>query len=247
MLIALMTDIHGNREAFSACLAHAEQAGAQRYILLGDYVGYGADPAWVVDQVSALVKAGAVALLGNHDEAVLSGDTHAMNPVARAAIEWTRAQLDARQNEFLGGLPLTVEDADRLYVHATADNPAGWGYVLSLEDARDSMLATKCRLTFCGHVHVPALYRLTETAKLADFMPRSGVPIPLLKHRQWLAVIGSVGQPRDRDPAACYGLFDDVSETLTYVRVPYDVATAARKILNAGLPSILGVRLEHGF
>jgi diadenosine tetraphosphatase ApaH/serine/threonine PP2A family protein phosphatase len=193
-----------------------------------------------------MARDGAVALFGNHDQAVLAaaGD---MNPVAREAIEWTRTQLDDRQRAFLAGLPLTVEEADRLYVHATADAPTLWRYVLGPENARSSLLATQCRLTFCGHVHVPALYRLTETEKLADFRPRTGVAIPLLKHRRWLAVIGAVGQPRDQDPAACYGLFDDEQDTLTYVRVPYDVATAAQKILDAGLPPVLAVRLEHGF
>jgi diadenosine tetraphosphatase ApaH/serine/threonine PP2A family protein phosphatase len=248
MLIALMTDIHGNREALSACLAHAAEAGAGRYVFLGDYVGYGADPGWVVDQVAALVRGGAVALLGNHDEAALSAaDASDMNPVAREAIEWTRAQLDASQRDFLSRLPLTTEEGDSLYVHASADVPRQWGYVVGPEDAKKSLLATPHRLTFCGHVHVPAIYRLTETDRLASFRPRSDVAIPLLKHRRWLAVIGSVGQPRDRDPAACYGLFDDEQETLTYVRVPYDLATAAQKILDAGLPPFLAVRLEHGF
>lgn len=246
MLIALMTDIHGNREAFTACRAHAEQAGVRRYVFLGDYVGYGADPGWVVDQVAALVRAGAVALLGNHDQAAFSagGD---MNQVAREAIVWTRSRLEDRHREFLSSLPLSVEDGDRLYVHASAEAPARWPYVLGPDNARSSLLATRHRLTFCGHVHVPALYRLTETEKLADFRPKSGVAIPLLKHRRWLAVIGSVGQPRDRDPAACYGLYDDEQDTLTYVRVPYDVTTAARKIVDAGLPTVLAVRLEHGF
>ncbi len=247
MLIALMTDIHGNREAFAACLSHAEQAGVGRYVFLGDYVGYGADPGWVVDQVAARVRDGALALLGNHDEAALEADTRAMNEVARAAIEWTHAQLDARQREFLRARPLAVEEADRLYVHASANEPERWHYILDAGNAKTSMLATTRRITFCGHVHVPALYRLTETEKLADFRPRSQVAIPLLKHRRWVAVIGAVGQPRDRDPAACYALFDDEQDSLTYVRVPYDVTTAARKIADAGLPTVLAVRLEHGF
>src|SRR5262249_53504033 len=156
MLIALMTDIHGNREAFAACLDHARQAGVGRYVFLGDYVGYGADPGWVVDQVSAMVRDGAVALLGNHDEAVLL-PTGQMNPVAREAIEWTRHHLDDAQAAFLRDLPLTLEEDDRLYVHASADAPAQWNYVLGLDDARNSLLATERRLTFCGHVHVPQL------------------------------------------------------------------------------------------
>src|SRR5262245_30195195 len=129
MLIALFADIHGNREALSACLADAERAGADRYVLLGDLVGYGADPEWVVDRAAEMVADGAVAVLGNHDAAVLnpSGD---MNPVATAAIDWTRTRLDHGQRSFLAQLPLTVEQGDRLFVHASASAPDTWIYVL---------------------------------------------------------------------------------------------------------------------
>jgi len=105
MLIAILTDIHGNREALSACLAHARLISVDRLIFLGDYVGYGADPAWVVDQVRGLVDKGAVALLGNHDAAI-DGSDEDMNSVAREAIRWTRNQLGSEQRRFLADLPL---------------------------------------------------------------------------------------------------------------------------------------------
>jgi diadenosine tetraphosphatase ApaH/serine/threonine PP2A family protein phosphatase len=246
MRIALMTDIHGNREALAACLEHAEQNDIDRYVFLGDFVGYGADPRWVVDTVMTLVGRGAIAILGNHDAAVLT-DSAGMNEVAADAIDWTRAQLDDRQRTFIAGLPLFVEEADRLYVHASADEPDHWHYVTELYGAAKSMMATQAHATFCGHTHVPALFHMSLTGKFASFDPVESVEIPLTPQRRWLAVIGSVGQPRDRDPAACYAVLDDARGALTYVRVPYDVESAARKIMQAGLPVMLAARLFEGF
>jgi len=245
MWIALLTDIHANREALAACLEHARRSGIGRFVFLGDYVGYGADPGWAVDTVMRQVERGAVALAGNHDAAIATG-TAAMNELAAAAIDWTRPQLDTTQREFLARLPLTVEDNQRLFVHASAHAPQTWEYITGVKAAARSLRATQAQTTFCGHVHVPNLYHRSPTGKLAGFDPVAGVEIPLLADRQWLAVIGSVGQPRDRNPAACYAALDDERNALVYVRVPYDAETAARKIRAAGLPPGLGDRLLDG-
>jgi len=246
MLTAILTDIHANREALTACLAHAAHAGARRYVFLGDYVGYGADPAFVLDLVMRFVQQGAVAVLGNHDQAAIIG-ARGMSEAAQAAIEWTRPRLNDAHRNFLSGLPLTIEDADRLFVHAGAVHPERWDYVIGRKSAADSLLAASRHATFCGHVHVPALYHLSNTGKVGELIPTTSVGIPLLPRRRWLAVIGAVGQPRDRNPAACYGLLDEDTDVLTYLRVPYDTATAARKIREAGLPPSLGLRLESGY
>jgi diadenosine tetraphosphatase ApaH/serine/threonine PP2A family protein phosphatase len=246
VLIALFTDIHGNREALDACLAHAERARPDRIIFLGDYVGYGADPGYVVDLVQDAVRRGALALRGNHDEAVI-GSTAGMNQAARTAIEWTRGRLDERQRRFLANLPLTQEENDRLFVHANAVAPQGWGYVTDRLEAARSLMATRCRCVFCGHLHMPGVYRMAANGLLVQFTPTAGAAIPLLAEHRWLAVLGAVGQPRDGDLAACYALLDHERNTLTYVRVPYDVAAAAGKILDAGLPPPLAARLLQGW
>ncbi|UFN49601.1 metallophosphatase family protein [Roseomonas sp. OT10] len=244
MLIALMSDIHGNREALSACLEHARQAGAERLVFLGDLVGYGADPVWVVETVMEWRERGAVVLLGNHDQAVWRRSP--LNPVAQAAMAWTRTRLDARAEAFLRSLPMTAEDEDRLYVHADASDPPRWRYVLGAEEARRSLLATAARVTICGHVHVPGLYGLTATDRVSRFVPAGGMPVPLTRPRRWLAVLGAVGQPRDGNPDACYGLFDTERQELRWMRVSYDVAAAAAKIRAAGLPAVLADRLAEG-
>lgn len=245
MWIGLFSDIHANREALEASFDHARRAGIGRFIFLGDYVGYGADPGFAVDTVMREVEGGAVALLGNHDAAIASG-TAGMNYIAAEAIEWTRPKLNATQREFLAQLPLTFDEGKRLFVHASAYAPERWDYITSVESASRSFLATQAQATFCGHVHVPELYHLSPTGKLAGFLPVQAVEIPLLAHRRWLAVIGSVGQPRDYNPAACYGALDTERNVLIYVRVPYDNETAARKVREAGLPQILSHRLIEG-
>jgi diadenosine tetraphosphatase ApaH/serine/threonine PP2A family protein phosphatase len=245
MLIALFADIHANRQAFSACLAQAREQGAQRIVLLGDYVGYGADPDWSVTTVMELVDQGAVAVLGNHDSAV-GNPREQMNLEAKIAIEWTRGELGAAQRQFLAGLPLTQTDDDRLYVHSEASSPASWIYVQSTLEAARSIAATSAQIGFCGHIHQPAIYSMSPTAKMTAFTPISGVAVPLLPGRRWLAVLGSVGQPRDGNPAASYAILDTTKRELTYCRAPYDIAQAAAAIRKQGLPRWLAERLFLG-
>jgi diadenosine tetraphosphatase ApaH/serine/threonine PP2A family protein phosphatase len=245
MLIALFADIHANRQAFSACLADARARGAERIVLLGDYVGYGADPEWAVETVMQLVADGAPAVLGNHDSGI--GDPRdGMNMLAKAAIEWTRRELGAPARRFLAGLPLTRQDGERLYVHSDASAPDNWIYVTSTAEASRSLAATPAHLTLCGHVHRPAVYSMSSTAKMTAFTPVTGVPIPLLPGRRWLAVLGAVGQPRDGNPAASWALLDTAKNEITYCRTPYDVATAANAIRAQGLPTFLAERLFRG-
>jgi diadenosine tetraphosphatase ApaH/serine/threonine PP2A family protein phosphatase len=245
VLLAVFSDIHGNRQAFEACLKVARARSAERFVLLGDFVGYGADPEWVVDTAMDLVAHGAVAVRGNHDEAV-NTTTESMNNEAQIAIEWTRGRLDAAQRRFLAELPMLVEDGDRLFVHAEASSPKRWHYVRSTADAARSLIATPSHVTFCGHIHRPALYSMSVTAKMTSLVPKTGVSVPLLRGRQWLAVLGAVGQPRDGDPAASFVMFDTVSCEITYCRVPYDIASAANKIRENGLPPWLADRLSQG-
>lgn len=246
MKLALVTDLHANRESVEAVMAHARAHGAQRYAFLGDFVGYGADPGWVVDLVREHVGRGAVAVMGNHDAAVVQGPLPTMIPEARQVVEWTRSRLDREQLGFLAGLPMSVSDGDRLYVHANAFAPSEWAYVLGRMEAVRSLQATAARFTFCGHVHDPKLFHLTGTGKIGDFVPSPDMPIPLSEQRRWLIIPGSAGQPRDGNPAACYAMFETAGATLTFHRVPYDIETAGAKIRAAGLPQRLAQRLHHG-
>lgn len=247
MRIGFLSDIHGNREALDACLKQVERTGVDQLVFLGDLVGYGADPVYVVDRVADLRdRQGAIALLGNHDEAAITGLGAGMNEYASRAIEWTHEELDAAQIAFLRELKPMHEDGDRLYVHADATAPGEWRYVTDAATAERSLRATDKRFTFCGHVHRPQLYHMTQSKPAIAFRPQTGQAIPLIGNRKWLAVQGAVGQPRDENPAASWGLFDAATGELTYMRAPYDIETAAGKIHAAHLPQILAARLYIG-
>lgn len=246
MRIALLADVHANREALEACLEHARAECAERHVFLGDLVGYGADPEWVLETAMRLSAGGALAVLGNHDSGAAGKPDRAMHRDARLVVEWTRPRLSAPALDFLAGLPLMVEDGDRLYVHASARGPGRWDYVHDAEDAQLSLGAVRSRIVFCGHVHAPRLYCQAARCDVAVALPSGDDEIPLVHSRRWLAVLGAVGQPRDGNPDAAYAVFDTDQDTLVFYRVPYDVQEAARKIRAAGLPEWLGSRLAQG-
>lgn len=245
MRIAIFSDIHANREAFEACLAHNARSPAERMVFLGDIVGYGADPEWCINVVREYCSRGALALLGNHDEAIFRRDPD-MNEAAMAAIRWTRDRLEEEQANFLRALPMTHEEGEYLFVHASAAAPAHWNYVTQPRDAEKSLRYTQRRVTVCGHTHQPKFFHALPGRPAEIHIPRHGEPTPLLRQRRWVAVIGSVGQPRDGNPAAAYAVLDPGQGVLTQYRVPYDTNSAARKILAAGLPARLADRLHTG-
>lgn len=254
-MLALLSDIHANVQALDACLAHARAQGASRFALLGDLVGYGADPGPVLDRVMALAQAGAVVLQGNHDE-LAAADAPGASPggeprtLDQAAAVWTRGQLNAPQRQFLQQLPLTAQVGECLLVHAGADAPQRWHYV---DDARSAGASLDAglqlggvRLVFGGHVHHQSLYYRGAGRGLMAFAPTPGVAIPLSRSRQWIATIGSVGQPRDGDPRAMYAMFDPAQARLCFFRVGYDYPAAAAAIRRAGQPEFFARRLEEG-
>jgi len=245
LIIALFSDVHSNREALGACLEHASASGSERYAFLGDLVGYGADPQWVVDTVATYAAQGAIVVKGNHDEAVEKTPRY-MNESVRASIDWTRETLSGAAKIFLSSLPLCVRDDDRCFVHASAANPQRWDYVDSPAAAQRSIDASQRAFTFSGHIHDQELYFHVAPGKMMRFRPVPGSPIPTGRHRRWLALVGSVGQPRDRNPAAAYAQFDTERERMTFHRVPYDQLAAARKIRAAGLPASIAYRVEQG-
>lgn len=246
MRLAVLTDLHANREALSACLAHAEQQQADQYAFLGDLVGYGADPAWVVGTVMEYVERGALAVQGNHDLAATRPARPHMHAEAREVIEWTRGQLSGAQADFLAGLPLTDRLDNMLFVHASADQPEKWEYVKEAGAAERSLRAAHSRIVFSGHVHVPALYRRADDGRMGRHTPDPGQCIVLRAQHQYLAIPGAAGQPRDNNNAACYAIYDDAARELCYHRVRYDHGAAARRVIAAGLPIVFAMRLVEG-
>jgi len=246
MRLAILTDLHANREALEACLAHAAREKADQYAFLGDLVGYGADPSWVVATVMEHVARGALAVQGNHDLAATRPARPQMHAEAREVIEWTRGQLSGAQVEFLAALPLTRQAGKLLFVHASAAEPEKWEYVKDLDSAERSLRATDSRIVFSGHVHAPALYRRADDGRMGRHTPAAGQRIALRGQHQYLAIPGAVGQPRDNNNAACYAIYDDEARELCFHRVPYDHGAAARRVIGAGLPIVFAMRLVEG-
>jgi diadenosine tetraphosphatase ApaH/serine/threonine PP2A family protein phosphatase len=245
LLIALLSDIHANLEALDACLRHARERGAERYAFLGDFVGYGADAIGVVEIVERFAAEGAIVLRGNHDQAVEKAAGY-FNDAARASLAWARETLHPGQKRFLAELPLVLRNGEICYVHASAAFPERWDYVDSPAAAKRCADAAEVTYTFCGHVHDQVLFFEGASGRMKVFRPVAGTPIPVRGHRRWVAIVGSVGQPRDRNPAAAYTLFDSGRRQVTFCRVAYDATAAAAKIRNAGLPGSLAVRVEMG-
>jgi diadenosine tetraphosphatase ApaH/serine/threonine PP2A family protein phosphatase len=245
MRLAFLADIHANREALDAVLVAVRRVGADQIVLLGDLLGYGPDPVYAVETLGRMVADGAVSVQGNHDQAMFKGGG-GMTPNARRAVEWTEGKLGDDHLRFLRGLPLTSEMADMLFVHASADAPEKWRYVGDSDAAGRSLSHTGARLVFCGHTHIPAFFHALPGRSPQLFRPISEKPVPISSIRRAVIVVGSVGQPRDRIAAACFGLFDTEAGTFTSHRVPYPADITFEKIKAAGLPEWLGMRLLIG-
>ena len=253
MKLALLSDILANLHALEACLAHAEAAGAEGYALLGDLVGYGAFPSEVTQRCMALVAAGAPSVKGNHDYFANVEIANA-SQMAHTGVAWTQQQLSTAERAFLADMPMTARVGSALLVHASADAPDKWRYVtnpliaaLSLDGATEPPGGSDAvHYVFGGHVHAQTLYFRGGAGKLMPFTPTPGVPIPVPRHRLWLATVGSVGQPRDGRVDAMYAMFDEAAQQLTFHRVPYDVQAAAAAIRATPLPPFFADRLEKG-
>ena len=250
MKLALFSDIHANVQALQACLEHAQQQGATQLAFLGDLVGYGASPCEVLDTVMHAVQNGAWIVRGNHDDLALTPPAPIQH-IGEQGAQWTHAQLTAAHKSFLDQLPLLSQHGHLLLVHASAHHPERWPYIENSAMAERSMTAASdidpdIRYVFSGHVHHQSLYYLTPTAKLMRFVPQPGVSIPVPAHRQWLAIVGACGQPRDGDVRAMYTLYDDSTASMTFYRVPYDHQMAVLAIQRSGMPVEFAQRLEQG-
>jgi diadenosine tetraphosphatase ApaH/serine/threonine PP2A family protein phosphatase len=237
---AVLSDVHGNLEALRAVFADAADR-ADAVLCLGDTVGYGADPGPCVELMGERATA---SVAGNHEYAVTGRiGMEWFNPYAREAAEWTRGHLDADCRAYLDALPLVSEVGDAVLVHASPSRPEEWDYILSPEDGFAVLRDFTTRLCFIGHSHVPGAWSIASSGPEHE---RGAVCLRLEPGRRYLVNVGSVGQPRDRDVRAAYAIWDMDARTVEIRRVAYDVETARRKIVSAGLPSVLGDRLRAG-
>jgi diadenosine tetraphosphatase ApaH/serine/threonine PP2A family protein phosphatase len=240
MRYVVLSDIHSNWEALTAVLEACERLAPDGYLCLGDLVGYGADPRRVIAEVR---ERRMIAVRGNHDHAAFdSQEDQYFNNWAREAIAWTRDRLSADEKEYLAELELEALTDQALLVHASPSLPRAWRYVLSAADAGPEFESFDETVCFIGHSHVPLV--IAESEHDLREIPRDGVEFE--PDTRYIINVGSVGQPRDGDPRAAFGIYDSELRSYRLERVEYDAETAARKILGSGLPRLLGERLLSG-
>ncbi|MFL6539438.1 MAG: metallophosphoesterase family protein [Chthoniobacterales bacterium] len=239
MRFAIISDLHANLEATNAVLEDAHAKECTHFVCLGDLVGYNANPHECVEIVRNM---DCPVVKGNHDEqACLNFSSRDFNDLAERAIEWTRANVTEEDKEWLADLKMVRQVRDFTIVHATLDTPNEWGYVFNNLDAVASFTYQHTTLCFFGHTHVAGAFVRdggVKRVKTEQLMIEPG--------KKYFINTGSVGQPRDGDPRAAYCIYHTDREVVEQRRIKYDLATAQKKIISAGLPRLLAERLELG-
>lgn len=236
---AILGDIHGNIEALKAVVEHAETQNVTHYASVGDIVGYNAAPAECIELVRTL---GCICVRGNHDHYCSNDESlRDFHPEAASAIEWTRAQLSEEQKASLRDLRLARTIEGFTLVHSTLDEPERWGYVFDTLQAESNFNYQSTAVCFHGHTHVPVVFQKMGRVTRSDFGQ-----VRATLGTKFFINVGSVGQPRDRDPRAAYATYQVESRLIELHRVPYDIPTTQRRILDAGLPERLALRLSLG-
>lgn len=244
---AIISDIHSNIEALDAVIEDAHAQGVTDFVCLGDVVGYNAAPRECIQRIREL---GCKVVKGNHDHYCSdpSVDLDDFQPNAASVIEWTRRNISEEDTRWLYNLPLSTVIMGFTIVHSTLDSPSHFRYAFDKQDAEDSFNYQRTRVCFHGHTHVPCIFRRT-TSGASHGILKLGAANGLLEQGNYFINVGSVGQPRDGIPKACYLIFTAEGMTklsIEFRRVDYDVDAAVQRIKDAGLPERLINRLYTG-
>jgi len=237
--VAVVSDLHANIVALDAVLDAIGSVDAVWH--LGDVVGYGPEPDAVVERLAAI---GAVGVAGNHDLAALGGnEIDWFNPDAKAAMSWTRGRIGAPTRAWLAGLPTTRREQDMTLVHGSPRDPV-WEYITSVPVARANLAALDTTIGLHGHTHLPMAWA-DQDGRIDAISPGPGSTFQL-DGRRVLLNPGSVGQPRDGDPAASWIEIDTDARIATWRRVAYDIGAVQAAMRDCGLPTRLVDRLAVG-
>lgn len=230
MRYAIVSDLHSNLTAWNAVLADIAALKVGKIICLGDVVGYGPQPAEVLESAYRRID---YFVMGNHD-AVVAGkmSDDVFNEHAQEMIRWTQKRLSSRARSFLAARPLVLEGSGFVCCHGSLDHPQAFNYVVSPQEALDTWSATDAPMVFIGHTHVPAIFVLGESGTPHVIPPQDFV---MEKGKRYIVNVGSVGDPRDTDPRASYGIFDDATRVVSFRRVAFDYDTLRNFTIAAGL------------
>jgi diadenosine tetraphosphatase ApaH/serine/threonine PP2A family protein phosphatase len=232
MVIAIISDVHSNLEALTKAIDIIDSRSVDEIVCLGDIVGYGADPNECVDLVRRRCN---TVIKGNHDDAVVDLTVaEDFTDNARSAILWTRKQITKENLDYLRSLSFVHRKKDMIFVHSSPCEPEEWNYIFDEDTAARAFRCFSEPLCFIGHTHMPMI-----------FSP-NGFASAITSDERYLINVGSIGQPRDRNTDLSFGIFDTGTWTYENIRSPYDIETAAGKILKTTLPPKLGQRLFMG-
>lgn len=240
MRYAVLSDVHSNLEATGAVLEDISLRGISEMIFIGDAVGYGPEPNECIALLNDRCR---VFLAGNHDWASVGlTDTRYFTENARHAVEWTSTVLSEKNRDLLKTLPIVHDETetDMFFVHSTPRDPEEWHYILTLRDAELNLEYCTRRFCFIGHSHQPFIIERVPSGELITYREKTGIR----EGSRYMINAGSVGQPRDGDPRACYAVIDDRSVEI--VRVPYPIASVQEKMRKKELPPMLIERLSSG-
>ena len=239
MRVAVISDIHSNLAALRTALSYIHTQSVDKVICLGDAVGYGPHPNQCIQ---LLQKNAHVCIMGNHDHAVLGlTDPRYFNLYARQAVEWTQRVLTEESRFYLKKLPLFHKENGFLFVHSTPVHPEQWEYIFSERQARRYIELMEEQVCFIGHSHIPGVFPAQEPSFYEEETKLD------FRKQKYIVNVGSVGQPRDRDPRLCFVLFDTDTGYLKFVRLEYPVEETYQQILENGLPHFLARRILEGY
>ena len=241
MRIGIFSDVHANGEALDVVLKALEYEEVNRIFCLGDLVGYGPMPNECIERTMAVADE---VVGGNHDYAATSRiSTDGFNDYAKQAIEWTQKVLTATSIARLNNLPMAITEGDIFIVHATPEAPEKWHYIFTYEEARRNFEFMTTPLCFVGHSHAPAAFIQNDKGEISI---QSAVSVAIHAGKKYIINVGSVGQPRDGDPRACYGVLDTDRNQFQLKRLPYPVEIVQEKMQKKSLPRYLIERLSVG-
>ena len=239
MRYAILGDIHANLEALDAVLQDATEQGVTHYACTGDVVGYNADPKACLQKIRGLK---CTVVQGNHDYyAACNESMELFTPMAQKSIRWTRKQLSPFERKYLRHLPLILDIETFTIVHSSLSNPHRWNYIFKKKAADANFRNQFNPVCFFGHTHVPLAFIHDRTTEKGFYET-----LHIRPRTQYLINVGSVGQPRDRNPKSAYAIYDLDEQTVTMRRVEYDIEETQKKIRAAGLPFRNALRLANG-
>ena len=242
MRYAIFSDVHANLQALQAILRGYEDENIDRYVCLGDVVGYGANPNECADIVRNIAD---ITILGNHDAAVAGRmDYSYYYDAARNALDWTSRQVSKENLTWLKGLPYSHREGDIEFCHGSPIYPSEFEYIFTREKARELLPYWEriARVTFIGHSHLTRSFAIAHDDAVDVVAPSFG----LRRDHKYVITVGSVGQPRDYDNRSCCTIFDTETNTFRYKRVEYEIEEAKQRIIDAGLSYNFGARLLVG-